>query len=308
MTALPLNTAAFRARWAPIVPYVALFGAMISLCFGTSFAKQLFPLVGAQGTAALRVGLAAIILTALFRPWRIRLGPGDLGRLVAFGAAMGLLNLTFYLSLKTIPLGLALAIEFTGPLALALIHARRPVHFACIGLAALGLVLLLPINGASSLDPVGVGFALIAAVCWALYIVFGKRLGHIPAGPSVALGMTVAALVILPFGAAEAGLKLIHPSILVVAVVVAIASSAVPYSLDMIAMRGMPKRTFGVLLSAEPAIGAIAGVFFLHELLSGQQWLAIAAIVAASAGAILTTRPETPAAEAAAPEPIQPPA
>lgn len=307
MTALPIAPASFRARWSPFAPYLALFGAMISLCFGTSFAKQLFPLIGAQGTAALRVGLAAIILTALFRPWRVRLGPGDLGRLLAFGAAMGLLNLTFYLSLKTIPLGLALAIEFTGPLALALIHARRPVHFACIGLAALGLVLLLPLNGgAGALDPLGVGFALIAAVCWALYIVFGKRLGHIPAGPSVALGMTVAALVILPFGIAEAGLKMIHPSIMGVAVVVAIASSAVPYSLDMIAMRGMPKRTFGVLLSAEPAIGAVAGVFFLHELLTGQQWLAIAAIVAASAGAILTTRPETPAVAAA--EPIQPPA
>lgn len=236
----------------------------------------------------------------------MRLTRADIGRLAAFGAAMGLLNLTFYLSLKTIPLGLALAIEFTGPLALALVHARRPVHFACIGLAALGLVLLLPLNGAAALDPVGVGFALIAAVCWALYIIFGKRLGHIPAGPSVAMGMTVAALVILPFGAAEAGLKLLHPAILAVAVVVAIASSALPYSLDMIAMRGMPKRTFGVLLSAEPAIGAVAGVIFLHELLTGQQWFAIAAIVAASAGAILTTRPETPAVVAT--PPVQPPA
>lgn len=305
MTALPLRPVTLPTRWTPTIPYLALFAAMISLCFGTSFAKQLFPLVGAQGTAALRVGLAAIILTALFRPWRVRLSRGDICRLAAFGAAMGLLNLTFYLSLKTIPLGLALAIEFTGPLALALVHARRPVHFACIGLAALGLLLLLPLKGAAALDPVGVGFALIAAVCWALYIIFGKRLGHIPAGPSVAMGMAVAAVVILPFGAAEAGLKLLHPAILAAAVVVAIASSALPYSLDMIAMRGMPKRTFGVLLSAEPAIGAVAGVIFLHELLTGQQWFAIAAIVAASAGAILTTRPEVPAAAAA---PVQPPA
>lgn len=290
MTALPLPDRSIRARWAPFTPYLALFTAMTSLAFGTSFAKQLFPVVGAQGTAALRVGLAAVMLTAIFRPWRIRLSRADIGRLLAFGGAMGLLNLTFYMSLKTIPLGLALAIEFTGPLVLALVHARRLAHFACIGLAAAGLLMLLPLHqGAGSLDPVGVGFALIAAVCWALYIVFGKRLGGVPAGPSVAIGMTVAALVILPFGMAEAGAGLLAPAVLTTALLVAIASSALPYSLDMVAMRGMPKRTFGVLLSVEPAIGALAGVLFLHELLTPQQWGAIAAIVAASAGAILTT-------------------
>lgn len=308
MTALSLPSAAVRARWAPLVPYLALFTAMTSLAFGTSFAKQLFPLVGAQGTAALRVGLAAIMLTVIFRPWRVRLTRADVGRLLAFGAAMGLLNLSFYMSLKTIPLGLALAIEFTGPLALALVHARRPAHFACIGLAAAGLLMLLPLRqGAGSLDPVGVGFALIAAVCWALYIIFGKRLGGVPAGPSVAIGMTVAALVILPFGVAEAGTGLLAPAVLTTALLVAVASSALPYSLDMVAMRGMPKRTFGVLLSAEPAIGAVAGVLFLHELLTVQQWAAIAAIMAASAGAILTTRQEasTTAVTDAA---VQPPA
>ena len=294
MTALSLPSAADRARWTPFVPYLALFVAMISLAFGTSFAKQLFPLVGAQGTAALRVGLAAILLAAIFRPWRVRLSKADVGRLLVFGLAMGLLNLTFYMSLRTIPLGLALAIEFTGPLVLALVHARRPVHFACIGLAAAGLLMLLPLRqGAGSLDPVGVGFALIAAVCWASYIIFGKRLGGVPAGPSVAIGMAVAALLILPFGVAEAGIGLLAPGVLATALLVAVASSAVPDSLDMVAMRGMPKRTFGVLLSAEPAIGAVAGVLFLHELLTVQQWAAIAAIMAASAGAILTTRQET---------------
>ena len=241
MTALSLTSAADRARWTPFVPYLALFVAMISLAFGTSFAKQLFPLVGAQGTAALRVGLAAILLAAIFRPWRVRLSKADVGRLLVFGLAMGLLNLTFYMSLRTIPLGLALAIEFTGPLVLALVHARRPVHFACIGLAAAGLLMLLPLRqGAGSLDPVGVGFALIAAVCWASYIIFGKRLGGVPAGPSVAIGMAVAALLILPFGVAEAGIGLLAPGVLATALLVAVASSAVPYSLDMVAMRGMP--------------------------------------------------------------------
>ncbi len=292
--------------YAAAVPYAALLTAMLSLAFGTSFAKQMFPLVGAEGTAALRVGLAALMLLAVFRPWRLRLGRDDLMRVLAFGLVLGVMNLTFYMSLRTIPLGLALAIEFTGPLTLALIHARRLIHFVWIGCAAVGLLLLLPLRGgAAALDPVGVGFALIAAVCWALYIVFGKRLGHIPPGPSVAMGMSVAALVILPFGVATAGVGLFAPSILLLAVVVAIASSALPYSLDMVAMRGMPKRTFGVLLSVEPAIGAVAGMIFLHELLTGQQWLAIACIIAASAGAILTTGKERAATPADAPAPVQ---
>ena len=279
--------------WTPFIPYLALAGAMVSLACGTSFAKQLFPLVGPAGTATLRVSLAAIILMAVFRPWRVRLTRDDVGRVLLFGLVLGLMNLTFYVSLRTIPLGVALAIEFMGPLSLALLGARRLIHFVWIGCAALGLMLLLPLKpGAAGLDPVGVGFALAAAVFWALYIVFGKRLGHVPAGPSVAMGMSVAAVVILPFGAAEAGTALLAPSILALALVVAVASSALPYSLDMIAMRGMPKRTFGVLLSGEPALGALAGLVFLHEQLSATQWLAIAAIIAASAGAVMTTTRE----------------
>lgn len=305
MSMIALRRSLSSPGFAAAVPYAALLGAMLSLAFGTSFAKQMFPMVGAEGTAALRVGLAAVMLLAVFRPWRLRLGREDLKRVLAFGLVLGLMNLTFYMSLRTIPLGLALAIEFTGPLTLALIHARRLIHFVWIGCAAIGLLLLLPLSGgAGSLDPVGVGFALVAAVCWALYIVFGKRLSHIPSGPSVAMGMSVAALVILPFGVATAGVSLFAPSVLILAVVVAICSSALPYSLDMIAMRGMPKRTFGVLLSGEPAIGAMAGMIFLHELLTGQQWLAIGCIVAASVGAILTTGKEEAApADAPAPNP-----
>ena len=296
-----------RVRHASALPYLALAGAMLSLACGTSFAKQLFPVAGAMGTSAMRVGLAALILLAVFRPWRFRLTRNDIGRVLLFGGVLGVMNLTFYLSLRTIPLGLALAIEFMGPLTLALIHSRRLIHFVWIGCAALGLVMLLPFRGGvGALDPVGVGYALIAAVCWALYIVFGKRLSHIPSGPSVAMGMSVAALVILPFGAVEAGPALLSPSLLVMGLAVAVASSALPYSLDMVAMRGMPKRTFGVLLSGEPAVGALAGLVFLHEHLTGTQWLAIAAIVAASMGAILTTSRER--RTDAAPAEIAPPA
>ena len=279
------------------LPYLALVGGMVSLALGTSFAKQLFPLVGAEGTSTLRVGLSALILLAIWRPWRFVLSRSDAGRVLLYGVALGLMNLSFYMSLKTIPLGLAIAIEFSGPLALALIHSRRLIHFALIGLAVAGLALLLPVwQGVENLDPVGVFFAALAGVFWALYIIFGKRLAHRHAGQSVALGMTVAACVIAPFGLSPAGLSLFTPHILALGLVVAVVSSALPYSLEMYALKSVPKRTFGVTLSAEPAIGALAGLVILHEQLSPAQWLAISLIITASVGAILTIRQDLPPA------------
>lgn len=279
------------------LPYLALIGGMVSLAVGTSFAKQLFPLVGAEGTSTLRVGLSALILLALWRPWRFALSRDDAGRILLYGAVLGLMNLCFYMSLRTIPLGLAIAIEFAGPLTLALVHSRKPIHFVLIALAVAGLGLLLPIwQGIERLDPVGVGYAALAGLFWALYIIFGQRLGHRHAGQSVALGMTVAALVIAPFGFATAGTDLFVPHILGLGLVVALISSALPYSLEMIALRHLPKRTFGVMLSGEPAIGALAALVILNEQLSGLQWLAIGLIITASVGAILTSRPPRPAA------------
>ena len=276
-------------RLSAALPYLALVGGMVSLAVGTSFAKGLFPLVGAEGTAALRVGLSALVLIAIWRPWRFALTRADAGRVVLYGLVLGLMNLSFYMALRTIPLGLAIAIEFSGPLALALIHSRKLVHFALVGLAVAGLAMLLPIwSGVEGLDPVGVAYAAFAGLCWALYIVFGTRLSHMHAGQSVALGMSTAALVILPFGVSTAGVALLAPSVLLLGLGVALVSSALPYSLEMIALRHIPKRTFGVLLSVEPAIGAVAGMVLLHEQLSPLQWLAIACIIAASIGAVLT--------------------
>lgn len=272
------------------LPYLALLGGMVSLSVGTSFAKQLFPVVGAEGTSTLRVGLSALVLVCLWRPWRFRLSRADAGRVMLYGLVLGLMNLTFYLSLRTIPLGPAIAIEFAGPLTLALVHSRRWIHFVWVACAVTGLGLLLPLRGGlHALDPVGVAFAAAAGLFWALYIIFGKRLSHMHAGQSVALGMSTAAVVILPFGVISAGPALLAPSVLLLGLGVALVSSALPYSLEMIALRHIPKRTFGVLLSAEPAIGAIAGLFLLHEQLGGLQWLAIGCIVVASVGAILTT-------------------
>jgi len=284
-TTLPLNS----PRLSAALPYLALAGGMVSLAVGTSFAKSLFPLVGAEGTAALRVGLSALVLVSIWRPWRFRLTRSDARRVLLYGLVLGLMNLSFYMALRTIPLGIAIAIEFAGPLTLALIHSRKLVHFALVGLAVAGLALLLPIwSGVEGLDPVGVAFAAFAGLCWALYIVFGTRLSHMHAGQSVALGMSTAALVILPFGVSTAGVALLAPSVLLLGLGVALVSSALPYSLEMIALRHIPKRTFGVLLSVEPAIGALAGMALLHEQLSPLQWLAIGCIIAASIGAVLT--------------------
>lgn len=277
-----------------LLPYVTLLGAIVTLCVGTSFAKSLFPLVGAQGTSAYRVGFSALVLLIVWRPWRHPLGRADVKTIALYGVVMGLMNLSFYMALRTIPLGLAIAIEFTGPLALALIHSRRLIHFVWIALAVLGLGLLLPLKGGGdTLDPVGVGFAAFAAVLWALYIILGKRTGHLHAGRTVAWGMTVAALILVPIGLFTAKANLFQPKLLALGLVVAVLSSAIPYSLEMMAMKTIPKRSFGVLLSAEPAVGALAGLLMLGERLSPLQWLAIAAIVAASAGTILTTPAET---------------
>ncbi|MET3664432.1 DMT family transporter [Caulobacter sp. 1776] len=277
----------------PLLPYAALLGAIVSLCVGTSFAKSLFPLVGAQGVTAYRVFFAALILLLIWRPWRHPIVRADLGKVALYGAIVGLMNLVFYMALRTIPLGLAIAIEFVGPLVLAAASSRKLIHFVWIGLAVLGLGLLLPIDpSAARLDPVGVGFAGAAAVCWALYIILGKRMGHLHAGRSVALGMTTAALIVTPVGLVAAGASLFQPKLIALGLVVAVLSSAIPYSLEMIALRGIPKRSFGVMLSVEPAIGALAGLVILHERLVATQWLAIGAIVAASVGTILTTPAE----------------
>ena len=277
-------------------PYLCLAGAMVSLSVGTSFAKTLFPLVGAQGTSAYRVGFSALVLCLVWRPWTMAMSRKDLAAIVTYGAVMGAMNLCFYMALRTIPMGVAIAIEFTGPLSLALVHARRPVHFAWIGLAAAGLGLLLPLGDASlNLDPVGVAYAATAAVFWALYIVAGQRTGHLHGGRSVALGMATAAAVVAPFGVAAAGAALLNPYALGLGLVVAVVSSAIPYSLEMVAMRAISRRSFGVMLSLEPAVGALAGLVVLGEHLVARQWLAIALVIAASVGTVATDPSRQPA-------------
>nr|WP_298137784.1 threonine/homoserine exporter RhtA [uncultured Pseudomonas sp.] len=276
-----------------VLPIILLLVAMISIQSGASLAKGLFPLVGATGTTALRLGLGALILSLLMRPWRARLSLASCRSLVAYGLALGGMNLLFYLSLQTIPLGIAVALEFTGPLGLALLSSRRLLDFAWIVLAAFGLWLLLPNAQADvQLDPMGMALALGAGLCWALYIVFGQKAGAEHGRQTVALGTIVAAMLVFPIGLWHAGSGMFSVNFLPIALGVAVLSSALPYSLEMIALTRLPARTFSILMSMEPAIAALSGLLFLNERLTLSQWLAISAIILASAGAAATIKPK----------------
>ncbi|MDX6768454.1 MAG: EamA family transporter [Elusimicrobiota bacterium] len=259
---------------------------MTSIQAGASLAKRLFPLAGPEGITTLRLVLAALILCALWRPWRVRLERPALKAVALYGGALGLMNLTFYLALERLPLGLTVAIEFTGPLAVALYASRRGLDLLWAALAVAGIGLILPIAADAPLDPLGLLFVLVAAACWAAYIVFGQRAGALAhGGTATALGMAVAAVVGAPLGAVKAGAALLEPSVLALGLAVAVLSSALPYSLEMVALKRLKAQTFSVLMSLEPALAALMGFLLLGERLTPRQWAAITCIVAASVGA-----------------------
>lgn len=262
---------------------------------GASFAKGLFPLVGAAGATTLRLALAAIVLLVIFQPWRQRLDGRQWRAVLMYGGAMGAMNLFFYAALATIPLGVAVALEFTGPLAVALAGSRKPLDFAWIVLAVAGLALLLPLGQSTGeIGLSGVLLALAAGACWAGYIIFGQRAGS-GGGPHItALGVSVAAIIALPFGVATAGTALLDPAILPIALGVALLSSAIPYALDMVALPHIPSRLFGILMSGQPALGALSGFLILNETLSIWQLAGIAAVIVASLGATVTIARNTP--------------
>ena len=288
-----------------VLPSLAVLGSVTSLCLGTSFAKTLFPVVGAQGTTALRVGFSALLLLAIWRPWRFGPSKANLGQIAIFGAVLGLMNLLFYMAIKRLPFGVTVAIQFIGPLSVAVLTSRRWLDFVWLGLAASGLfmLLILPMLGVQvgALDPIGLLYATLAAACWAGYIVLGKRAGHMHGGMVVSLGLLAASCVVVPFGIAEAGAKLLTPSILLYGLAVAAVSSAIPYSLEMFALKRLSPGTFSTMLATEPAVAAIAGMLVLNEHLSPVQWSAIGTIMVAAMGSALTAKPApTPPQKAAA--------
>ncbi|WP_313626692.1 threonine/homoserine exporter RhtA [Kosakonia sp.] len=283
-----------QSRKLPVwLPVLILLVAMMSIQGGASLAKSLFPLVGAPGVTALRLALGTIILVVVFKPWRLRFTREQRLPLLFYGLSLGAMNYMFYLSIQTIPLGVAVALEFTGPLAVALFASRRPVDFIWVILAVLGLWYLLPLGeNVSHVDLTGAAFALGAGACWAIYILSGQRAGEEHGPATVALGSLIAAVVFVPLGAFQAGEVLWHWSVLPLGIAVAILSTALPYSLEMIALTRLPTRTFGTLMSMEPAMAAISGMIFLGETLTFQQALALAAIIIASMGSTLTLRRE----------------
>ncbi len=282
--------AAQAAASTVLIPVLALLLGMISVQSGASIAKRMFPVAGPLGTVALRVGFGTLILCVALRPWRTRMPAASRLPIAVYGIALGVMNMCFYQALSRLPLGVAVALEFTGPLAVAILFSRRAIDFLWVLLAMTGLSLLLPVlhlHG-RSIDPAGALYALAAGGCWAVYIISGQKAGSAHGAQSVALGSLISAVLVLPIGVLSAPPTFFSASILLPGIAIGVLSTALPYLLDMVALTRLPTRTFGVLMSIEPAIGALTGLLFLAEKLSVPQWIAITLIILASIGVTAT--------------------
>jgi inner membrane transporter RhtA len=263
-----------------------VMGAVASVQIGAAIATTLFDELGPAGTVLLRTGFAAVVLVLLWRPslrGRSRVALRDA---VLFGLALAGMNLTFYAALDRIPLGIAVTLEFTGPFLVAVAASRRASDLLWVALAAGGIVLLAPgIHG--SLDVTGTLLALLAGAFWAAYIVLAARIGRaFSGGQGLSIAMVVATVVLLPSGIVAGGSDLGDPGLLAAGFAVAMLSSAIPYSLELEALRRLPKGTFGVLMSLEPGVAALVGLIALGQDLSANEVVAIGLVVAASAGAL----------------------
>ncbi|WP_017349408.1 threonine/homoserine exporter RhtA [Pantoea sp. A4] len=276
-----------------LLPVAILLISMVSLQGGAALAKSLFPQVGATGVTALRLGFGTVMLCLIFKPWRLKFSAGQRRPLIYYGLALGCMNFLFYLSLRTLPLGVAVGLEFLGPLTLALAGSRRALDFIWVALAVAGLAFLLPIGAnMQHIDPLGAVFAIGAGACWAVYILAGQRAGSSHGPATVAMGSLIGSVIFVPLGLTFASEGIWHWNVVPLALIVAILSSALPYSLEMVALTRLPARIFGTLMSLEPAVAALSGIMFLGETLNTQQALAIIAIIFASAGSTLTMRPK----------------
>ena len=270
-------------------PIIALLGAVVSVQGGAAIAKGLFPALGAAATAGVRIGLGAVMVLAVFRPPLLRLTRAQWQAAGAYGVTLGAMNLLFYLALARVPLGLAVTLEFIGPLSVAVAHSRRALDLLWVAMAAAGIALIAPWS-AHGVNPVGALCALLAGACWAAYIIIGGRLSKLlSGGAAVSSGMLVATITIAPFAIASGGLARLTWPLLGAGALVALLSSALPYTFEMHALRNMSSKTFSILMSLEPAVAALTGLVFLGERLGVVQWTSVALVIAASAGAAMST-------------------
>ncbi|HEY0650970.1 EamA family transporter [Phenylobacterium sp.] len=279
-----------------LLPVAAVLAATAAFQVGASLAKSLFSVLGPQGTATLRIILGALMMLAVTRPWRGWPAKAPLLPLIGLGLASAGAVLFFYMALDRLPQGVAIALQFLGPLGVAVAGSRRLADLLWTVLAAGGVWGLVGQDlgtGVGGLDVLGVFWALCAAASWAAYIVWGQAASRAFGHATAPLAISIAALVILPFGVAQAGTELLRLELLPWALLVALVSTAIPFSLEMYALPRLPAKTFAVLTSLEPAFGALFGMMLLHERLAPAQLLGVAAVIAAAVGAAWTSRPRT---------------
>jgi inner membrane transporter RhtA len=273
-----------------IPPLPAVLLAIVSVQCGAAIAKGLFPSIGAAGTASLRIGISALILWAVYRPNLKKITIDQWKIVIPYGLSLGAMNLIFYLAIERIPIGLAVTLEFIGPLLVAVFGSKRWVDFFWVLLAAAGIALIAPWTN-SGIDTLGMLFALLAGAFWAAYIVLGGKISKImKGGDAVTTGMLFAALLIIPFGILGNGLSNLNPQFLGLGIALALLSSAIPFTLEMKALGQLPARTFSILMSLEPAAASIFALLFLQEYLSFNEVLAVIFVVIASAGSTITSR------------------
>lgn len=271
-----------------ILAALAIFVGQVSNGVGAAWSKSLFPILGPEGVVALRVGFSALLLVVVTGAWRLRLPREQWGNLAGYGICLGLMNSVAYQAFARVPIGIAMAIEVMGPLTLVILGSRHVSDFLWLGGTVAGLALVLfPGKEIAPLDVVGLGFACCSAACWAGYIVFGSRLAKVGSGSVVAAGALIASIFVVPLGVAGTGATMFTPELLALGLGVAILTNALPYFLQMLAMRQLPRTIYGVIAGGVPAVGAAMSWLVLGEQLAARQWLGIGVVVLAAAGCTL---------------------
>lgn len=277
---------------------VLVLSAIASVQVGSAVAHDLFSELGTSGVLFLRLSISAVVLLAVVRPRVRSWSRSTLAAVLVMGVVVAALNQTFYLAIAHLPLGIVVTIEFLGPLLLSVAQTRRPVDllWALLALAGVGLLGLGAASGAAALSAVGIMLALLSGLLWAMYILASARVGAaLPGMDGLAVAITVAAILILPIGGRDALVVLHRPSLLLPAALVALLSSLICYSFEMAALRRLPTRVFGILMSIEPAAAAVAGLVILGQALTPSQLVALVLVTLASAGVTLTAHSPPPA-------------